>query len=142
MNKNAAAVASASGDADAFTSRLVTAAGGVGEPTRQALSDVTRRCAPETIDALEILLLRLRTVAPDRIASCPVVAFTRCGIGEGVPLLRGAAITADGAGCYHVHSVFWHDRTARWDGTNGRYGVSWDVARDTMNERADAETPP
>jgi hypothetical protein len=141
MNRDTAPAAP-SGDLDARTSRLVTAAGAVNEATRLALTDVVRQCGPETIDALEVLLMRLRTTAPDRIASCPVVAFVRYGIDEGVPLLRGAAITADGSGRYNVHGVFWHDPTGRWDGTHGHHGVSWDVARSAMNRRADAQTAP
>lgn len=127
---------------DARTRRLAKAAGAVDEPTNWALAEVARVCGPDTIDALVTLLLRLRMNGPDRLAACPVVAFVRYGAAEGVPPVRGAAITADGAGRYNVHSVFWQENTARWDGSNGRYGVTWAVARDAMNRRADADVAP
>jgi hypothetical protein len=122
--------------------RLAKAAGAVDEPTDRALAEVARVCGPDTIDALVTLLTRVRMNGPDRIAVCPVVAFIRYGAAEGVQPMRGAAITADGAGRYNVHTVFWQEHTARWDGTNGRYGVTWDVARDAMNRRADADVAP
>jgi hypothetical protein len=127
---------------DARTRRLAKAAGVVDEPTGRALAEVARTCGPDTIAALAALLTRLRMNAPDRLAACPVVAFVRYGTAEGVPPVRGAAITADGAGRYNVHTVFWHENTARWDGSNGRYGVTWDVARDAMNRRADVDVAP
>jgi len=127
---------------DVCTRRLAKAAGAVDEPTRQALAEVARMCGPDTIDALATLLLGVRMNGPDRLAGCPVVAFVRYGVAEGVPPVRGAAITADGAGRYNVHTVFWHENTARWDGTNGRYGVTWDVAGNEMARRSDADVAP
>lgn len=127
---------------DAPTRRLARAAGVVDEPTDQAFAEVARVCGPDTSDALVTLLTRMRMNGPDRIAACPVVAFIRYGAADGVPPVRGAAITADGAGRYNVHTVFWHENTARWDATNGRYGVSWDVALDAMNWRAGADVAP
>jgi hypothetical protein len=127
---------------DARTRRLATAAGAVDEPTHRALAEVARVCGPDTIDALVTLLTRVRMNAPDRLAACPVVAFIRYGAAEGVPPVRGAAITADGAGRYNVHSVFFDQRMARWGGSNGRYGLTWEAARDAMNRRADADLAP
>jgi hypothetical protein len=127
---------------DARTRRLATAAGAVDEPTAHALAEVARVCGPDTIDALATLLTRLRLNAPDRLAACSVVAFVRYGTVPGVPQVRAAAITADGSGRYNVHTAFWHENTARWDALNGRYGVTWDVARDVMNRRAEADVAP
>ncbi len=127
---------------DKQTGRLTEAAGGTwDDATRRAVREVARECGPDTIDALVALLTRLRAVAPHRIAGGPVVAFARYGQVEGMQPVRGVAITAD-SDLYNVHTVFWDERTSRWDGTNGRYGVPWDVARDEMNRRADLEARP
>ncbi len=127
---------------DTQTGRLAEAAGTpVDEPTRGAFAEVAAECGPDTIDTLVALLTRLRAVAPHRVGACPVVAFVRYGQGEGMPPARGTAITAED-GRYNVHTVFWDERTARWEAMNGRYGVPWDVARDEMNRRADAEAQP
>ena len=113
---------------DKQTGRLAEAAGTpVDDPARRAFAEVAAECRPDTIDALVGLLTRLRAVAPHRVGACPVV--------------RGTAITAED-GRYNVHTVFWDERTARWEAINGRYGVPWDVARDEMNRRADAEAQP
>jgi hypothetical protein len=142
MNNHKAPAETQANIVDTRTRRLAMAAGVVDEPTRRALAEVARACGPDTSDALVTLLTRVRMNGPDRIAACPVVAFIRYGAADGVPPMRGAAITADGTGRYNVHTVFWHENTARWDGTNGRYGVSWDVARDAMNRRAEADVAP
>ncbi len=142
MNDHEASAQTHADVIDARTRRLAKAAGAVDEPTDRALAEVARVSEPDTIDALVTLLTRLRMNTPDRLAACPVVAFIRYGAADGVPPVRGAAITADGAGRYNVHTVFWHENTARWDGTNGRYGVTWDVARDAMNRRAEADVAP
>ncbi len=127
---------------DKQTGRLAEAAGTpVDGPARRAFAEVAAECGPDTIDTLVALLTRLRAVAPHRVGACPVVAFVRYGRGEGMPPARGTAITAEG-GRYNVHTVFWDERTARWEAMNGRYGVPWDVTRDEMNRRADAEAQP
>jgi len=127
---------------DKQTGRLAEAAGTpVDDPARRAFAEVAAECRPDTIDALVGLLTRLRAVAPHRVGACPVVAFVRYGQVEGTPPARGTAITAED-GRYNVHTVFWDERTARWEAINGRYGVPWDVARDEMNRRADAEAQP
>ncbi len=127
---------------DKQTGRLAEAAGPpVDNATRRAFAEVAAECGPDTIDTLVALLTRLRTAAPHRIGACPVVAFVRYGQAEGIPPVRGTAITAEG-GRYNVHTVFWDERTARWEAMNGRYGVPWDTARDEMNRRADLEVQP
>ncbi len=127
---------------DKQTGRLAEAAGGVvDDETRRAFLEVAGECGPDTIDTLVGLLRRLRMAAPDRIAACPVVAFTRYGPADGMQPVRGAAITAEG-GRYNVHTAFWDEHAARWEAMNGRYGVAWDTARDEMNRRADLEAQP
>ena len=127
---------------DKQTGRLAEATdGNVDDPTRRAFAEVAAECGPDTIDTLVALLTRLRAVAPHRVGACPVVAFVRYGQGEGMAPARGTAITAED-GRYNVHTVFWDERTARWEAMNGRYGVPWDAARDEMNRRADAEAQP
>src|SRR5690349_1927873 len=110
------------------TDRLTEAADAVDQPTREALSEVARACGSQTVDVLVALLRRVRVVAPDRISASPMVAFIRHGRADGAASVRGAAITSDGAGRYNVHSVFWHEPTARWEAQNGRYGLPWPVA--------------
>jgi hypothetical protein len=127
---------------DKQTSRLTEAAGRpLDDTTNCAFAEVAAECGPDTIDTLVTLLRRLRAVAPDRVAAYPVVAFTRYGQVEGMLPSRGAAITAEG-GRYNVHTVFFDEHTARWEGQNGRYGVPWHAARDEMNRRADLEAQP
>jgi hypothetical protein len=124
------------------TRRLTEAAGAVDLPAREAFAEVARTCGPDTIDTLVTLLRRVRMVAPDRVGVCPVVAFIRYGRAEGMRPVRGAAVTVDEAGRYNVHSVFWDERTARWEAQNGRYGVTWTVARDELTRRSDADVQP
>jgi len=127
---------------DKQTGRLAEAAGTpMDGPTRRAFAEVAAECGPDTIDTLVALLTRLRAVAPHRVGAFPVVAFVRYGPADGIPPVRGTAITAED-GRYNVHTVFWDERTARWEAMNGRYGVPWDVARDEMNRRADLEAQP
>jgi hypothetical protein len=127
---------------DQHTRRLTEAAGEVvTDPIRDALREVANRCAWDTVDTLVTLMTRLRAVAPRLIATRPVVAFIRYGQVEAVPPVHGAAITADG-GRFNVHSVFWDERTARWEGSNGRYGLAWETARAEMNCRVDLEAQP
>jgi len=126
---------------DKQTGRLADAtSGNVDDATRRAFAEVAAECGPDTIDTL-VGLTRLRVVAPHRVGACPVVAFVRYGQGEGMPPARGTVITAED-GRYNVHTVFWDERTARWEAMNGRYGVPWDTARDEMNRRADADVQP
>ena len=54
---------------------------------------------------------------------------------------RGVAVTAEG-GRFNVHTVFWHESTARWEGQNGHYGVSWEAARAELVSRAALEAQP
>jgi hypothetical protein len=127
---------------DKHTRRLVEAAGGtVDDATRRAFAEMASDCWPDTIDTLVGLLTRLSGLAPRRIAACPVVAFIRYGPADGMPPVRGVAVTAE-RDRYNVHTVFWDERTARWEGLNGHYGVPWDTARREMNSRADAEAQP
>jgi hypothetical protein len=124
------------------TRRLTEAAGPAGEPTREALAEVAHACGPNTIDALATLLRRVRMAAPERVGRCATVAFIRYGHAEGMQAVRGAAITADEAGRYNVHTVFWDERTARWEAQNGRYGVSWAVALGELVGRAETDAQP
>lgn len=127
---------------DRQTGRLAEASGTpMDNLTRRAFAEVATECGPDTIDTLVTLLTDLRTAAPQRIGACPVVAFVRYGHADGMPPVRGTAITAEG-GRYNVHTVFWDERTSRWEAQNGRYGVPWDVARDEMNRRADLDAQP
>jgi len=127
---------------DKQTGRLAEASGTpVDNATRRAFAEVAAECGPDTIDTLVALLTRLRTAAPHRIGACPVVAFVRYGQADGMAPARGTAITTEG-GRYNVHTVSWDERTARWEGHNGRYGVPWDVARDEMKRRADLDAQP
>jgi hypothetical protein len=84
----------------------------------------------------------LRLAAPDRVGTCPVVAFIRYGRAEGMRPERGAAITADNGGRYNVHTVFWDESTARWEGQNGRYGITWALALTELIDRAEREVQP
>lgn len=127
---------------DGIAARLDNAAGGVDEPALRAFTEIARLCGPATIDELADLLCRLRENAPARISAYPMVAFIRYGQAEGMVPLRGGAITAAGLGRYNVHTVFFDENTARWEGQNGRYGVTWDVARDELNRRAEREAQP
>ena len=108
---------------------------------QRAFAQVAAECGPDTIDTLVALLRRVRAVAPERIVACPVVAFIRYGQTPRIVASPGVAITAE-RGRYNVHTVFFDERTARWEGQNGHYGVPWDVARDEMNRRADLEVQP
>lgn len=128
---------------DRQSRRLIDAAGGTADDeAKRAFTELASSCGPDTIDALVALLTRVRSVAPLRIAACPVVAFLRYGQAPGMQPLRGVAITAAGGGRYNVHTVSCTENTGRWDGSNGRYGVPWDAARDELNRRADHETQP
>jgi hypothetical protein len=124
------------------TRRLTEAAGAIDQPAREAFAEVARMCRPDTIDTLVTLLRRVRMVAPDRVGACPAVAFIRYGRAQGMQPVRGAAVTVDEAGRYNVHTVCWDERTARWEAQNGRYGVTWTVARDELTRRSDAEVRP
>ena len=134
--------ASAQRQRDDTTDRLTEAAGATDQPTREALAEVARACGSHTVDTLVALLRRVRTVAPDRVSACPMVAFVGYGRAEGVPAVRGAAVSADGTGRYNVHTVFWDDSTARWEAQNGRYGVTWAVALGELVGRAETAVQP
>ena len=112
------------------------------QSTREALAKVARTCGPDTIDALATLLRRLRMTAPERVAAYPMVAFLRYGHTDGAQPIRGVTITAGRAGRYNVHTVVYDERTARWEGHNGRYDLAWTVARDELARRADREAQP
>jgi hypothetical protein len=130
---------------DTFETRMrgLTEAAGFTDPViRDAFADLAHACWPRTIHRLAALLRRMRTVAPDRIGPCPVVAFIRYGRAEGMRPERGAAITADRRDRYNVHTVFWDESTARWEGQNGRYGVTWPVALNELVDRAEREVQP
>lgn len=74
---------------------------------------------------------------PERIGPNKVVAFVHVGQAPGTRPGQGIAITEDRADRYNVHSVWLADPEAnRWEGQNGRYGVTWYRALDLMNERA------
>lgn len=111
------------------------------EVLRDAVHEVARSCGPRSIDALVTLLRRMNVAAPRRIATRPVVAFIRYGHVDGSASGRGVAITSDGDR-YNVHTVFWDESVAPWEGSNGRYGMAWDAARVEMNRRADTEPQP
>jgi hypothetical protein len=128
---------------DKQAGRLAEAAGvPVDEAVRHAIRDVAAECRPDTINTLVAVLRGLRAVAPHRIAARPVVAFVRYGRADGVQPVRGVAITADGGGRFNVHTVGWDESSARWEGQNGHYGMTWEVARQEMNCRADGEPQP
>ena len=67
--------------------------------------------------------------------------FVRSGAADGVRSVCGVAVTAE-RDRYNVHTVVYDERTARWEGQNGHYGVTWEVARVELNRRADGETRP
>jgi hypothetical protein len=124
------------------TGRLAQAAGRPSdEATRRAFAEIAAECRPDTIDSLVALLRGLRAVAPQHIGAFPVVAFIRHGQQPGMQPHRGVAVTAE-TGRYNVHTVFWNEDTARWEGQNGRYGVSWEAARDDLNDRVDMQAQP
>src|SRR4051812_2046868 len=102
-----------------IAARLNNAAGGVDEPALRAFAEIARLCGPATIDELADLFCRLRENAPARISAYPMVAFIRYSQAEGMRPLRGAAITTTGLGRYNVHTVFFDENTARWEGQNG-----------------------
>jgi hypothetical protein len=138
---------------DKQSGRLAEAAGvPVDEAVRHAIRDVAAECRPDTIDTLVALLRGLRAVAPHRIAAYPVVAFVRYGRADGMQPTRGVAITADNndranahrssTHRFNVHTVCGEESTARWERQNGRYGMTWEAARQEMNSRADGEPQP
>ena len=127
---------------DRQTGRLAEAAGQpTDEAIRWAFADVAAECTPDTIDTLVTLLRRLRAVAPHRIGAFPVVAFAGYGQAPGMRPNRGVAITAE-SDRFNVHTVFFDESTARWEGQNGHYGLSWQAARAELNSRADLEAQP
>jgi hypothetical protein len=81
---------------DKQTGKLAAAAAGWTARPGARCRQVAGECGPDAIDTLVTLLSRLRTVAPHRIAGCPVVAFLWYGQVGGVQPVPGAAITADG----------------------------------------------
>jgi hypothetical protein len=127
---------------DRQTGRLAQAAGHpADEANRRALVEIVAGCGPETIDALVALLRRLRAVAPDRIGAYPVVAFARYSNAPGTRPNRGVAITAE-SDRFNVHTVFFDEYTARWEGQNGHYGLTWQAALAELNGRADLQAQP
>ncbi|GAA1810981.1 hypothetical protein GCM10009682_35700 [Luedemannella flava] len=124
------------------TRRLTEAAGPIDQPTREALARVAQTCGPDTIDALATLLRRVRMAAPDRVAARPVVAFIRYGHTDGAQPLRGAAVTMCQAGRYDLYTVFFDEPAARWEGSNGRYDMTWASARAELTRRADEQAQP
>jgi hypothetical protein len=124
------------------TSRLAEAAGRpADEATRRAFAEIVAWCGPDTIDTLVALLRQLCAVAPHRIGAFPVVAFAGYGNAPGTRPNRGVAITAE-SDRFNVHTVFFDESTARWEGQNGHYGLSWQAARAELNSRADLEAQP
>jgi hypothetical protein len=79
---------------------------------------------------------------PERVGVHHVVAFTRITAGPGTFPVQGIAITKDGDR-FNVHSVWLADaEIGRWEGQNGRYGITWSRALGEMVERAlDAPAP-
>ena len=70
-----------------------------------------------------------------------VVAFTLKSAGHGERETQGVAITQDGDR-FNIHTVWLADPVAnRWEGINGRYGVSWSAALDAMVQRV-LDAPP
>jgi hypothetical protein len=127
---------------DRQTGRLAQAAGRpTDEATRRALVEIVTSCGPETIDTLVARLRRLRAIAPDRIGAYPVVAFARYGNAPGMRPNRGVAITAQDDR-FNVHTVFFDESTARWEGQNGHYGLTWQAALAELHRRADREAQP
>jgi hypothetical protein len=80
--------------------------------------------------------------SPERIGVHPVVAFTSITAGPGTYPVQGIAITKD-RDRFNVHSVWLADaKIGRWDGHNGRYGITWPRALGEMVQRAvDASAP-
>ncbi|GIE98955.1 hypothetical protein [Paractinoplanes rishiriensis] len=79
---------------------------------------------------------------PHSIGPHRVVAFTRIGSDPSTNPDQGIAITRDRDG-FNVHTVFLADREiGRWEGQNGRYGVTWQRALDAMVDRAAPSPPP
>jgi hypothetical protein len=79
---------------------------------------------------------------PQRVGVHPVVAFTHITAGPGTFPVQGIAITKDGDR-FNVHSVWLADaEIGRWEGQNGRYGITWPRALGEMVQRAlDAPAP-
>ena len=127
---------------DTQTDRLTEAAGRPADAaTRRAFAEIVAWCGPDTIDTLVALLRRVRALAPDRVGAFPVVAFARYGHAPGMRPNRGVAITAEGER-FNVHTVFFDESTARWEGQNGHYGLPWQAARAELNDRAELEAQP
>ena len=142
MNDHETSAETHSDDTFATRMHLLTEAAGMPDPRDlDAFTDLAHACWPRTIDSLAALLRRLRIVAPDRVGACQVVAFIRYGRAEGMRPERGAAITAD-AGRYNVHTVFWDEATARWEGQNGRYRITWPAALAELIDRAKRDEQP
>jgi hypothetical protein len=79
---------------------------------------------------------------PHRVGPHRVVAFALIGTAPGTRADQGVAITQDEDG-FNVHSVFLADgEIGRWEGLNGRYGVTWQRALDAMVDRAAPSPPP
>ena len=70
-----------------------------------------------------------------------MVAFIRFGAVDGLWPARGVAVTAE-LDTYNVGAVFYDESAARWEGLNGHYGVTWEVARAELSLRADREARP
>jgi hypothetical protein len=80
--------------------------------------------------------------SPERVGAHRVVAFTSITAGPGTYPIQGIAITKDGDR-FNVHSVWLADaEIGRWEGQNGRYGITWPRALGEMVQRAlDAPAP-
>jgi hypothetical protein len=79
---------------------------------------------------------------PRRVGPYRVVAFTHITAGPGTHPVQGIAITKDGER-FNVHSVWLTcSEIGRWEGQNGRYGITWPRALGEMVQRAlDAPAP-
>lgn len=79
---------------------------------------------------------------PQRIGPHRVAAFVHLGEAPGMRPDRGIAITKDGDR-FNVHTVWLADgEIGRWEGQNGRYGITWPRALGEMVQRAlDAPGP-
>jgi len=127
---------------DTQTERLAEATGRPADgATRRAFADIAAECPPDTIDTLVTLLRRLRGNAPQYIGAFPVVAFAHYGDAPGTRPNRGVAITAEGDR-FNVHTVFFDEPTAWWEGQNGHYGLPWQAALTELHRRADREPQP
>lgn len=79
---------------------------------------------------------------PERIGPHRVVAFARIASAPGTRPHQGIAITEE-RDWFNVHTVWLADaEIGRWEGQNGRYGITWPRALSELVERAEGAPPP